>query len=469
MSQQGKRNAIIARLLHWHPRIGMVVGLAIIAWGLSGLSHPIISRIQPSAAMFEYKLETLSTSGLISIAQATEQAGISAPLTHARLMSWQQRPVYRLQTAKQVFWLDARSGEAIIHGEEDYAIQLARHFMADQDSELASLRLQTEFDEDYVYVNRLLPVWRVEFARDDGMRVYVDTQSDRLATVVNNTKAMASGFFRNLHSWIFIKNTTLRLSLMSICLLGGSLIAIFGLWQFFLQWRAGRGWRKGRMMLRVHRWLGVSVAITALTFSGSGLLHLWQKQFVATPLLSLKVLVAPADLSIDWSEVSTNLVQADLVAIGRQSYFRVWHHGSLHYYHGTSGEELVDGETLHVRQLAAEYFPIKADINNLRKVTEFGGEYGFVNKRLPVYAVDYDDEHHTSVYIELRSGQLAAIVRDADRIEGLSFSVLHKWHFADRLGRTARDALSALFAAGIVVVFAVGMMLTIRRARRSGL
>ena len=456
---------LIAMLLRWHARVGMVVGLAIIGWGLSGLSHPIISRIQPVADAFTYKLDAMSTADLLTVAAASERAGIMGEASAARLLAWRGRPYYRVVVADAVIWLDARTGELIPRGEPDYAVHLARHYLGDQQNAIQSVELQTSFDDDYVYVNRLLPVWRVSFARDDGLRVYVDTASDRLGTVVNNTKAMTSTFFRNVHSWVFIENTALRLSLMSLCLLGGGLISLAGLLQYYLQWRAGRGWRP-RPLLRLHRGLGLAVAITAVTFTGSGLYHLWQKQFLPSIAEVPPMAAAFNKLSLDWSSLSPYLVQADLVNIDDDYYFRVWAGGELQYRRAANGELLSDGEAVHARAIAQAYMPVDAPLLAMRTVAAFAGEYGFVNKRLPVIALDYDNAEHLSVYVEPRSGALAAVVRDSDRVEGLSFSVLHKWHFIDGLGRTARVSISAFFAAGIALMFILGMVLYIRRWRR---
>ncbi|POP51969.1 PepSY domain-containing protein [Zhongshania marina] len=459
-------SSLIGWLLRWHPRLGAVVGLAIIAWGLSGLAHPIISRIQPSAEAYLYKLEAFSTADLLSVSEAAKRAGLTQSLTAVRLLVWQNQAYYRLQTDSDIIWLNANSGAVVDNAERDYAVFLARHYLGDKHSAVKSISLQTEFDEDYVFVNRLLPVWRVAFEREDGMRVYVDTASDRLGTVVNNTKAATSVFFRNLHSWIFIKNDSLRLTLMSICLVGGGVIALAGLLQYFLQWRAGRGWRQGRSALKVHRLLGVTVAITAVTFTGSGLYHLWQKQFVLQPVAVPTQSVPAEQLAVNWSAVNANIVQADMVAIDGQAYFRTWYEGELHYIDATDGQVLNDGERLHAIALAAQYMPTDAPIKATRTVESFNDEYGFVNKRLPVIAVDYERADHLSVYVEPRSGALATVVRDADRYEGFSFAFLHKWHFIDGLGHTPRDIISACFAAGIALTFSLGMFLFIRRARR---
>nr|GFC18571.1 hypothetical protein [Tanacetum cinerariifolium] len=52
-------------------------------------------------------------------------------------------------------------------------------------------------------------------------------------------------------------------------------------------------------------------------------------------------------------------------------------------------------------------------------VTKFAGEYGFVNKRLPVVKLAFDGPGHPALYVEPASGKLAALVTDSDRREGL--------------------------------------------------
>mgnify|MGYP003666426472 FL=1 len=94
MSKKAPRrpSSLIGFLLCWHPRLGGVVGLAIIAWGLSGLAHPIISRIQPSAAAYVYKLEPFSSAGVLTVSDAAARAGLTQSLSAVRLLAWQGRP-----------------------------------------------------------------------------------------------------------------------------------------------------------------------------------------------------------------------------------------------------------------------------------------------------------------------------------------------------------------------------------------
>src|SRR5690606_17895479 len=137
-----------------------------------------------------------------------------------------------------------------------------------------------EFDSEYLYINRYLPVVRIDFERKDNVRVYVDTQQGRLATLVDNNKALTGNFFRALHSWTWIDSIPLRLTLMSIFLVLGFCTAAFGLVLYIKSWRMGMFRRQlsaqqhHPLSRKIHRHLGGMVAVIAMAFCFSGLFHL---------------------------------------------------------------------------------------------------------------------------------------------------------------------------------------------------
>ncbi|WP_027874777.1 hypothetical protein [Spongiibacter marinus] len=458
------RTALVGLLLRWHMRLGALVSVGIIAWGLSGLAHPIISRLQPVADQHRYPLSAMSGSELLSPAHVLQRAGIAEPVTALRLVDWGQGAQYRVALAGQVLWLDARSAELLPNAEQAYATQLARHFSGDLASPVAQLAEQRQFSEDYLFINRLLPVQRVAFARDDELRVYVDTASGRLAAMVDANKAAGSALFRNLHNWLFIPNEQLRHGAMLVFLFGGIVVGVMGAGQYVMQARSGRGWRRGSAARTRHRRLGIAVALTTVTFSVSGAWHLLQKHNPALRLATPSVSFSPNALSLDWGLLGDGIRQAELVAVQGQPYFRVWQSGELSYVHAASGEVLAGGEAQHARELAS-YYSGNAELGEAAWITRFEGEYGFINKRLPVVAFE-NLQNGDRYYVEPRSGVLAAHVRDSDRAEGWSFAWLHKWHFLDGLGRDARDAVAALFALGIAASFALGVFLYCWRLRQ---
>ncbi|MBO9617548.1 MAG: hypothetical protein J7539_00820 [Niabella sp.] len=139
------------------------------------------------------------------------------------------------------------------------------------------------------------------------------------------------------------------------------------------------------------------------------------------------------------------------------------------YVDAESGALLPGGDSLYARYLAQLLNQNKtAAITAVSLVIKFTDEYGFINKRLPVWKIQYNTKDHERLYIDTKAGVLATKVNDGDIAEGYSFALLHKHHFMDWAGKGARDS-STMIAAGLqVLLVAVGMLLYIRTRKRRG-
>ncbi len=96
-------------------------------------------------------------------------------------------------------------------------------------------------------------------------------------------------------------------------------------------------------------------------------------------------------------------------------------------------------------------------------ITKFKGEYGFVNKRLPVYKVQYDLPNNERIYVETSTGKLGAKIENKLAVSGFLFAYLHKYHFLDFAGKTTRDIATVFFAFGNFVVALLGLILLLRK------
>lgn len=507
--------AMLSRLvLRYHRLIGLVAVLPVLLWGLSGLSHPILTRLQPQPAAMT------PPPALLAAVPAAERAGLPplsgllagqgvAQVERARLMQWNGRPVWQLTlpAVAERRYLDAHSGAVLDGLDRELAVVLARHYTGEASRAIASVTLVSEFSDDYLYVNRLLPVWRVEFAGGDRLRAFVETSPLRLATLDNTLKSRFGTLFRNLHSWMFIGNERLRDALMTVFLLAAFGSALGGLWLYghFLRREAvGERLRPAR---RWHRRIGLVAAVGALMFSGSAMLHLWlldKSRHEAAPwphsgeaLPAAALTLAPAQLPMGEGE-SLQLLAMDGAPVwqlspparamvgktahaGHDAHSSHKHgQGGAHAGHGAqrggvkpaeqdryftaAGELIESGPETHARLLATTHTGLPAErITQVEKITRFEGEYGFINKRLPVYRVGYDTKDKLAVFVETVSGVTAAEVRAPQRVEGWSFAYLHKWTFLDPLGKDLRDALAGLMALLIVVTVLLGLRLVLRR------
>ena len=106
---------------------------------------------------------------------------------------------------------------------------------------------------------------------------------------------------------------------------------------------------------------------------------------------------------------------------------------------------------------------------NVSKVTRFGPDYDFRNKRLPVWRVDFAEEIGLRIFVDPTTGILVDQNRQVDRAESWSFSILHKWnHLNPLMGRFYRDVfiVGTLLICLVMTVFGIVMLLKNRKRKK---
>ncbi|MFN3914985.1 MAG: hypothetical protein ACK4K3_08730 [Aquabacterium sp.] len=501
-----------------HRWLGVVTCLAILLWGLSGVMHPIMSRLQAKPAAFMPPALAWDAAQAPDPAAWLQAQGVTQVLSlHAVGLKGQPHWLAHTDAARPGVLMRTSDGQVVPEGERQLAEALARHYTGLSDTPLAGVRLVTAFDDRYLSVNRLLPVWEVRFARDDGLTAYIDTRQMRLATLSNDTRQTLGQVFRWAHNWSFLDSWPwVQRSVMSLALLAAFLSAATGLYFWWTLRRSAAQRLAHRPLKRWHRRLGLVVALTSLAFASSGAFHLWTK-VVRQSALPLHA-VAPATPPLGpvralqpdaWAAVQAlgTVGRVDLIA--HEGSVAWWVHpaghagpraqvaalaqpapAAEHAHHASKGPTppphtapgrasahagptlvTADGSVLTgaapmlARALAAHHSGLAPDsLGATTQVTRFEGEYGFLNKRLPVWRVETSAPGNPRYYVELGTGALASRVDDLDALEGYVFSVLHKWHVGN-IPKDLRDGLSASFALGNVIVAWMGMVLFLRRGR----
>jgi hypothetical protein len=490
-------------MYRWHRLIGLLTVLPVICWTLSGLLHPLMSNwLRPKIAR-EALAPQPAPRPTVPLGQVLRQNHL-AQLRNVRLVRWQGEPAYQLlleTPTAQPRYFSARTGGALPpDADRRYAEQLARYFAQDSTAPVTATRL-TQFDAEYKFVNRLLPVWRVRFGRADGLTVYVETMPSRLATFNNATRAAFIRSFDALHSWSWLEligNNTLRVVVMVGLLSIIMASALSGLLIYGLMWNRFRQPRnaadKVGGLKKYHRAVGLATALVTLTFAGSGAFHVLLKlhpderlRYQHAPVLAAdRLAVDLTQLPLDWARVQ-NVALAELDG---QLYYQVFGlpadeaappagastgqpveavtAAPIRYYSAATGQLRPDGLERHARFLAARFYQQASGTAELpalappELIDHFEGEYGFINKRLPVLKVALTTPSRTTLYVEPATGRLAARVDNLDRYEGLSFAFLHKYHGVGTLGKNVRDAVTMLAAAGVLAVSLLGLWLFLK-------
>ena len=489
----------------WHRIIGLITIIPVICWSLSGLMHPFLSHwFKPVIAREFMPARVLDKSQIRLSVQEVLKHNRITDLKNFRLVQFANGTLYQVKTVDdKLRYFSAADGAELKDGDKQYAEHLARYFLDDKTSAVKSITLQTSFSQQYKYVNRYLPVWKVSFDRDDNMDVYVETASSRLGTFNTTSRKVFLWVFDNFHNWSFLEkitSNTLRITIMVILLAVILSSAVTGITIYGLFWSRFKkltrdNEKKG--VRRYHRQIGIAVAFVALTFTFSGAFHATRKlqpnqlPLVYEPLIKTEELtVASLDLPVDWER----LHNLSVVRKSKKDYFQafytmtddapaeavyinaadssVWENGNIEYakFLGKKFLQVLGNSTTISAACCEEAGEVSqsgvdenATILKAEIVPKFENrEYGFVFKRLPVVRLQYDTPDENALYVEPATSRLAAAINSTDRLEGYSFAIFHKYLLLDWAGKNVRDVTMMIAALGLLVVSVLGLLVFVK-------
>lgn len=498
-----------------HRLLALVGGISLLIWGLSGLTHIAMALFGPQQAQFMPPVAQVALSDARPISETLAATGITEAVAVKTVPAADGNSLWQVTEEPMVprRYFSPSDGSEIADGDQAQAVFIARHFLA-TDRDIVSANLQTEFDADYPWVNRLLPVWKVQFAGDDRLTAYVHTETSSLAAVNNSTKEGLQTAFRIMHTWEWVPEEMDWLRVIVMALMVGSLFALAATGVIMLvtvrrKKRApgAKGW---------HRIAGYVLALPLIMFSVSGIYHLVQSA-LALPGTQLRmgnsVNVASGAWPVerDWSALadgrniaSVALVEGDhsepLYRIGlspkpgtigggehdhgsddmadhdhasimapandetpktdaeiREARFSgIKPDGPAIYIDAATGEIAPEGDQDIALAIARRFSGAPDDaVTNIELVTRFSSEYDFRNKRLPVWRVDYAEPVNATLFVDTGSGVLVDRLADWEKPERLVFSMIHKWNFLFPVGRLGLNATVAAFVIALLVFTAI--------------
>ena len=474
--------------------MGLVAAVGILLSSLSGVLHPLMTRMQPAPAKVTLDHSVLALDDAIAPRRLLAANGI-ASLTDLRVVSWAGKSYYQVtlsdNNSRRYFALN--DGAPLADGDRRYATYLARVFVGETAAAVRSAEIVGLFDWEYPRINRLLPVWRVEFDRADTMRAYVDTRTGRLGTLVDRVKAFSSAEFAILHRWQWLDpiSSTVRLIVLSLILLAAAGVTFSGWWIYIARWsQSAARWN----LRRTHRVWGISISLVSLMFVLSGGYHLLQLGIRGDPGERFQPPVRryqAADLQIAPGDAvkRSGFAAVESIALAQidgRTYYRVQpttdtgatggpaaHHHGAHVPHGkvTPGQVAEPGTPAFVSSvdgtvLSDGAWRFAADIaqsvgagpviDKVTTVTRFDDEYGFAFKRLPVLRVPLAGA--LTVFVDPADGAIAAAVDNRDRAEGWVFGYIHKLEWLMPFaGTDGRDAIAAMLALSLTVAALLGI------------
>lgn len=485
----------LSRFARWHRTLALIVVLPLLAWSLTGLLHPLMTRWQPSAVAMSPPPE------LINAPSGTSWQALPAPasvlpkdlvMTELRPLTWQGTAYWMAGGAdgtRQYF--RAHDGQ-LSDIEPSLMTALARHFTGISSGE-PELKLITAFSAEYPFINRYLPVWRVQFSGHDTV-AFIEPRGLRLSALSDPWKTWFSATFSRLHSWSFWSHEPSRDIAMAVFLSLGLAVVVTGIFRLFRRKAVASAVESGALRSgnliglskprRWHRRLGWFVALGAIASMSSGMFHVLainksQPSFNAKPeriafsagqLRTLPpVIGVMGERSLAVASANGPLWVSYAVDRGRLAEHAEHQHHVAAPSLAMSLQRAENAQPVaievYVQELAAGVMAQHpgASVESQQAITGFTAEYGFVQKRLPVYQLQLDTPDHIAMYIDPIDAVVSSVVTDLARVEGYSFAYIHKGMWLDGLGKDTRDGILGLQALGVFVMACLGLLLARRR------
>jgi hypothetical protein len=494
-----RRGTRTGTLLAWHRRLGLAAVTGVVLWCVSGLLHPIMTHLQPAPATFRAALRVPQLDRAMHPARILRAHGVDT-ITDLRVVAWNDGAFYQVTLPDEVErrYFGIEDGAPLADGDRRFAQYLARQYLGGTQAKVASARLVTAFGYEYSYINRLLPVWRIEFERPDHMRVFVDTRTGRLGTLLDDLQAFSSAEFSILHRWLWLDQISPVARIVVLCaLIAAALsVAAIGGWLYVVRWQdTAARWN----LRRIHRVMAIAASAVVLILPLSGgyhLLHIGLRGDAAYRHALAPTRIAATELRIGPTEAVARahldeVESLSVIQLGAEAFYRIQpanaqspQSDAEHTDHVPSGKVTpgsvrtgsgavyvsardgtieAEGELRHVRDIAWVALG-RPPVGPMKTVAQFGNEYGFVFKRLPVSRVDLGNG--IAVFVDPADGAIAAVIDDADRTEGWVFAYVHKFEWLVPLaGSTARDAIAAALALLLACAASAGVVVYVQRWR----
>ena len=217
----------------WHLLFAWVAGLALLAFCISGITHPILSWTGPQSSAFMPPRAVIKAEHVNQIKGILKQHNIEQAIV-VKLIPSERGVVLQVtehnDQARRYF--DLNSFDELLNYDRQQAEWLARYYALGGDTSVAvkEITFQTEFDSSYPWVNRLLPVYKVSFDNGEDLSTYVYTEINALAGLSNDYKTTMQSIFRNLHTWSWLNQfDNARIIIMALLLISIIAMTITGI------------------------------------------------------------------------------------------------------------------------------------------------------------------------------------------------------------------------------------------------
>ncbi len=222
-------------LRQMHRWVGLVFSVSVLMSAGSGVLHSVMSRTQPPPPQARPGGQGLDVSQIrFSIQDAL--AKINHPDFKVQAVSVRSiggQPWYQFlgEGKTPPVYVSAADGSMNERQDEIYAGQIASESLGGK--AVRKTDYLTRFNNEYIAIFRILPVYRFDAGDERGTRLYVSTMTGSVTRATDNRKQFEANVFTNIHKFGFIPNKDVRDFVLTFCTGGIFLVSLLGIALFF--------------------------------------------------------------------------------------------------------------------------------------------------------------------------------------------------------------------------------------------
>ncbi|OIQ47571.1 MAG: hypothetical protein BM565_05920 [Gammaproteobacteria bacterium MedPE] len=437
------------RIRQWHKWLGVVVGVQMIIWMVSGLYMVCIDIEKIHGDHFVTTPTPLIDSTIAAVPSKYQRA------KRILLANQLNKNVYIINNR----WLiDAQSG-APINVDKSYVTKRAQELFSGTGS-IKSIEKLNRYPDEIGGQNR--QVWRVDFDASFNPSFYFSPQTAQLLRKRSDLWRMFD-FLWTLHIMDYQDGEDSHNTLLLIAAIVAILLITSGIWLiFYALWLPAPVGKLG-WVVNIHRWLVLIIGIQMLLWAASGLAFniLSSDKTNANITASRMSTTEFSPQLVDFNHIKQAYPTAsriNLVATTNQPLIYITAQKQLAPLTLNLENKLLSkAQVIELSKLAInDDLPILS-VKLLQQKTPESRQF-----KSPVWQINYDNDQHSALYIDAHSGKILKVIEDKWRLRDF-FWMLHIMDYQDHsdfnhpLIITASIlAVVGSLAGGLLVFFTIG-------------
>ncbi|TDU71289.1 PepSY-associated transmembrane protein [Prosthecobacter fusiformis] len=219
-----------------HRWLGLIFSLTILMSAGSGVIHNVMTRTQAPPPSARPSGQGLNVSQIqMGVAEATAKLPEAAQgVSAVNVRSIGGQPWYQvyLNASRSAQYVSAVDGRVDAAQDEAYAKEIASAFLGG--AQVEKTDFLTAFNNEYINIFRILPVYRFDLKDELNTRVYVSTMTGSVTRHTDDGRQFEARIFTNFHKFGFIPNKDVRDFVLTTLTFATCVVSLSGIVLFFM-------------------------------------------------------------------------------------------------------------------------------------------------------------------------------------------------------------------------------------------